>query len=479
MTGRPLLRALSALSLHKIGQITGALAFAVLIPRSLGPELFGQLSFVLALSLLLHMVGDLGSLDIMGRFVPGWAQEGAAGRRRIGGLVWQLTWARLGLGVFITLALVGGGEWLAPWLGPGRAALVGLGVALRLLSWAPYHLSFGLNRMGRWAIELSWRQWAMIPCLLVGRRWGLDGLLVGLVMAEAVFLAPGVFWLRPYGRPPWPAWAALRPYVRFGLGFFLANVLVVLLYRSGPVLLEVLTRDTVAVGYLGLALSLYMLLITIIGQYLTAFVPSLALLTTRGQMTEARRRLERVIHHATLAMGALLLGLGLLIEPLAPLLFGPDFGPVGRLFLLLSLALPLQPLVSAGRGAAAAFGRPRVALAAMTVGLAVGLAAGLLLIPAYAATGAGLALVLGVLATAVTLLRVGRDWLRPPWRSVVLAALPLVLVFLPSPPSLPAALALMAPALAAYLLVLLLGRGLTPTELWRWVPFRNDSGRSP
>lgn len=468
MTGRPLLRAFSALSLHKIGQITGALAFAVLIPRSLGPELFGRLSFVLALSLLLHMVGDLGSLDIMGRFVPGWAQEGPAGRRRIGELVWQLTWARLGLGVLITLALVGGGEHLAPWLGPDRAALVGLGVALRLLSWAPYHLSFGLHRLGRWAVELSWRQWAMIPCLLLGRRWGLDGLLVGLVVAEAVFVAPGLFWLRPYGRPSRPAWSELQPYLRFGLGFFLANVLVVLLYRSGPVLLEVLTRDTVAVGYLGLALSLYMLLITIIGQYLTAFVPSLALLVTRGQTAEARRRLEQVIHHGTLAMGVLLIGLGLLIEPLAPLFFGSDFGPVGRLFLVLSLALPLQPLVSAGRGAAAAFGRPRVALAAMTVGLAAGLAAGLFLIPAYGATGAALALVLGVLATAGTLLLAGRAWLSPPWRSLAMAMLPLVLVFLPPLPSLPTALALMAPALAVYLLLLVLARALSLTEVRQW-----------
>jgi O-antigen/teichoic acid export membrane protein len=467
VTGRPLVRALSALSLHKLGQITGALVFAILIPRSLGPELFGQLSFVLALSLLLHMVGDLGGLDIMGRFVPGWAQEGAAGRGRIGGLVWQLTWVRFGLGVLITLALVGGGHRLAPWLGPDRGALVGLGVALRLLSWAPYHLSFGLNRMGRWAVELSWRQWAMIPCLLIGRRWGLDGLLVGLLVAEAVFVAPGVFWLRPYGRPLRPDGSALWPYLRFGLGFFLANVLVVLLYRSGPVLLEVLTRDTVAVGYFGLALSLYMLLITIIGQYLTAFVPTLALLVTRGQMAEARRRLEQVIHHGTLVMGGLLIGLGLLIGPLAPLLFGADFGPVGRLFLWLSLALPLQPLVSAGRGAAAAFGQPRVALLAMTIGLAGGLAAGLFLIPIHGAVGAGLSLVLGVTATAATLLLAGRDWLRPPWRSLAVAALPLVLVFRNPGLSLPMALLVTGPALTIYLLLVVCSRGLSLTDLRR------------
>ncbi len=473
MTGRLLVRNLSALSLHKIGQITGALVFAVLIPRSLGPVLFGQLAFILALSLLLHMVGDLGGLDILGRFVPGWAQEGPDGQRRIGRLVWQLIWVRLGLGLLITTALVLGGRRLAPWLGPEQAAWVGLGVALRLLSWTPYHLSFGLNRMGRWAVELSWRQWAMIPCLLLGRRWGLDGLLIGLLVAEAFFVGLGALWLGPYGRPHRPDGRALWPYLRFGMGFFLANLLVVLLYRSGPVLLEVLTRDTVAVGHLSLALSLYALLITIIGQYLTAFVPTLALLATRGQMAEARRQLQQVLHHSTVLMGALLIGIGLLIEPLAPRLFGPAFGPAGRLFSLLALALPLQPLVSAGRGAAAAFGHPWVALVAMTVGLLTGLVVGLALIPATGAPGAVMALVLGILATAMTLVVAGRAWLRPPWRSLVSAVLPWVLILTKPIPSLPLALVLMGPALVAYLALLLLGRVLTPAELRRlWVVWR-------
>jgi len=467
VTGRLLVRHLSALSLHKIGQITGALLFAVLIPRSLGPVLFGQLAFILALSLLLHMVGDLGGLDILGRFVPGWAQEGPEGRRRIGWLAWQLIWVRLGLGLLITMGLVLVGKHLAPWLDPGRAALVGLGVALRLLSWTPYHLSFALNRMDRWAVELSWRQWAMIPCLLLGRRWGLDGLLIGLLVAEAFFVGLGALWLGPYSRPHRPDGRGLWPYWRFGMGFFLANILVVLLYRGGPVLLEVLTRDTVAVGHLSLALSLYTLLIVIIGHYLTAFVPTLALLATRGQMAEARRQLQQVMHHGTVLMGALLIGIGLLSEPLAPRLFGPAFGPAGRLFFLLALALPLQPLVGAGRGAATAFGHPRMALVAMTVGLLSGLVGGLILIPTAGAVGAVLALVLGILATAVTLLLAGRAWLRPPWRSLALAILPWVL-FLSQPiPSLPLALVLMVPALAAYLALLLVGRALTLTDLRR------------
>ena len=105
MTARTAARNLSAISLHKFAQFLGAFLFAAVVPRALGPELFGQIAFVLSLSLLLQMAGDLGGLDMLGRLVPGWSEEGQPGQHKIGWLAWQLTWARLAIGVLATAAL--------------------------------------------------------------------------------------------------------------------------------------------------------------------------------------------------------------------------------------------------------------------------------------------------------------------------------------------------------------------------------------
>lgn len=470
MAARTAARNLSAITLHKGAQIAGAGAFAALVPRLLGPELFGQLAFVLSLSLILQMLGDLGGLDIIGRHTPGWAQEGRPGRERIRWLFWQLTWVRLAIGLAIMVGLAAAAPWLAPWLSQMQGLLAGLGVALRLLSWTPYHLCFGLDQMGRWSVDLSWRQLAMIPCLVLARPWGLNGLLVGLVVSEAIFLVPGLVWSRPFWRPWRPDWRGLRPYLRFGAGFFLANIVVVLLYRSGPVLLEVITHDTVAVGYLGLALSLIMLVITVLTQYMASFTPTLALLHIRQQHADARRWLDRLIRYSSILMGVLLIGAFLLTWPLAPLLFGASFASVSQIFLLLCLALAAQPFVWAGRYGAAAFGQPRLAFVSALAGLAATLFASLLLIPRLAAAGAALALVVGVTTAAIFLLVAGRAWLRPHWRSALLTFAPLLglLPLLDANRPLSAALILAAALIPAYLL-LLWALGVAPTAELRRV----------
>lgn len=429
MAARTAARNLSAISLHKAAQIAGAFGFAALIPRLLGQELFGQLAFVLSLSLILQMLGDLGGLDIVGRHVPAWRHEGSTGWGRIHWLAWQLTWARLAIGFFIVIATTVSAPWLAPWLSRSQGLLIGLGVALRILSWTPYHLSFGLNHMGRWSVDLSWRQVIMIPCLILTLPWGLTGLLVGLLISEAVFLIPGLVWARSAWRPVRPDWQGLRPFLRFGAGFFLANGVVVLLYRSGPVLLELLTHDTVAVGYLGLALSLYMLVITVLAQYMASFTPTLALFHTRQHHAIAHRWLGLLLRYGSVLMGVLLIGIALLTFPVAPLLFGPAFASVSTVFMVLGLALIAQPLVWAGRSAAAAFGHPRVALVASLAGLGACMVASLLLIPAYGAAGAAAALVAGVATMAAALVAIGRSWLRPPWRSLGLTFVPLLALF--------------------------------------------------
>lgn len=467
MAARTVARNLSAISLHKGAQIAGAFAFAALIPRLLGPELFGQLSFVLSLSLLLQMAGDLGGLDISGRYVPGWAQQGRQGQQRIAWLVWQLSWVRLLIGLLVTLALALIAPWLTPWLTRPQGLLIGLGVTFRILSWTPYHLSFGLNHMGRWSVDLSWRQLVMIPCLLAGLPWGLTGLLIGLLVSEAIFLIPAFLWARPHLHPQPCDWRGLRPYLQFGAGFFLANIVVVLLYRSGPVLLEFLTHDTVAVGYLSLALSLYMLLITVLTQYMSAFTPTLALFHARQQHHEAQHWLDRLMRFSAALMGIMLIGIVALTYPIAPRLFGANFQPVSRIFLILGLALIVQPLIWAGRAAAAAFGHPRAASVAMLAGLAASLVAGFLLIPTLHAAGAALALLAGALGVSLTLLLLSRSWLHPPSRAWLITFLPLLaLVPLldPARPLLPA-LGLAALLTPAYLALLWLARVLPTHEL--------------
>ena len=170
-----------------------------------------------------------------------------------------------------------------------------------------------------------------------------------------------------------------------------------------------------AVGYLSLALSITMLLVSVLTQYMASFVPMLALFDTRGQRGDAGAWLERLMRFSGVLIGVILIGMLLLTYPVAPRLFGADFGPVSRIFLLLGLPLLIQPLVWAGRYAATAFGQPRVAFIATMAGMLAALLASLLLIPTLGAIGAVLALAAGILLMGAALLLTS-PWLRPPGR---------------------------------------------------------------
>ncbi|NOX60926.1 MAG: hypothetical protein GXP42_03125 [Chloroflexi bacterium] len=453
--------------MHKGAQILGAFAFAALVPRSLGAELFGQLSFVLSLSLLLQMPGDLGGLDIIGRFVPGWAQEDESGRRKIVWLTWHLIALRLLIGLAVTLVSVPLAPRLASWLTPLDGLLIGLSAAIRLLSWTPFHLSFGLGRMGRWSVELAWRQLVMTPFLLAFARWGVTGLLAGLALSEALFLLLGHYWIRPYLRVQSFDWPALRPYLRFGAGFFLANIVIVALYRLGPVLLEVLARNTVAVGYFNLGVSVYMMLLVILTQYMSSFVPMLSLFHRRGELAAAQRWLDRMVRYTAVLMGVIIIGMFMLMPAVAPLLFGADFAPVTRIMLLLALALLAQPLVWAGRYAAVSFGHPRAAFYATLFGLLAFLAVSPALMPRFAADGAALALGFGVVVMAGVYLWLGREWLKSPWLALAAAYLPLsALLFIYDPArDLMSGLLWSALLIPLYLFLLWLLRVVTTAEL--------------
>ncbi len=63
-------RSLSAVSLNKVVQVAGLMVTVALVPRLFGAEDYGRFAFVLSLSYLGQVLGDFGTLDVMGRFVP-------------------------------------------------------------------------------------------------------------------------------------------------------------------------------------------------------------------------------------------------------------------------------------------------------------------------------------------------------------------------------------------------------------------------
>lgn len=394
------LRSLSAVSLNKVVQVAGLVATVALVPRLFGAEDYGRFAFVLSLSYLGQVLGDFGTLDVLGRFVPGMT-SGEAGRLYMRTLAFKVM-----VGAACGIITAGVALALAPWMTWVWAGLTGLGVALHIVAWVPFQFALGLNRVGTWMAEQAWRQWALLLLLLaLLPLWGLGGALLAVLVMEIIFCGLGVWWVRDYWRGAdlrleWPYLAA---YVRFGLTFFLANLATVALYRSGPALVELLTGDSKQTGYFNLALGLFLLGYITVSQFAQGLIPLLSSLRAAGQMGQVRQWLRNFVSYGWWLSCLGVLAVWLLADGVVPLIFGPDFAGAAASLKWISLGMPLATLLWAGNVLATVMGRGQVKFGAALAALLTFSGVALGLVPHYGAAGAALALSLAVTANVAVL----------------------------------------------------------------------------
>lgn len=391
----------SIVSAHKVAQIAGSLLAVVVAPRLLGAEDYGRFAFLLSLSYLGQILGDFGTLDVFGRFVPGMADADAR-RLYMRTLAFKAP-VSLVCGALTAAAALA----LADWVQPIWAALIGLGVALHIVAWVPFQYALGLNRVGAWMTEQAWRQWTLLAGLIVlYPLLGFGGALAALLAMETIFCVLGLLWARDQwvkAELRWD-WRHFRPFVVAGMGFYLANLAAVALYRSGPVLVETVTGETAQAGYIDLAIGLFLMAYVTVSQFAQSLIPTLSACRAEGRTAELRRLLGSFMRIGLLITGLGALATWLLADWAAPLVFGPEFAPAAAAMRWISLGMPLAVLAWSGNVVATVSGRGGVKFSAALAALVVFLAAATLLIPAQAAAGAAMALSLAVLTHVVVLL---------------------------------------------------------------------------
>lgn len=397
---RRLFSTASVISAHKVAQIAGSLAAVVILPRLLGVEDFGRFSFVLSLTFLGAILADLGTLDVFGRFVPNMPADEAR-KLYMRTLAFSLAVSALCFALTAAAAML-----LASWMVWLWALMAGAMVVLRVASWVPFQYALAQNHVGAWMTEQAWRQWVTLAALIVlYPLLGFTGALLALVLMEALFAGLGLWWARGdwLGSEFRIGWRWFKPFLLAGLGFFMANLAAVALYRSGPVLVEALTGDSAQVGFISLAIGMYLMVYVTVSQFAQSLIPALSALRTAGRGDEIQRRLGGFMRAGLLVTIPGTAAVWLLAGWAAPLAFGQDFAAAAPALRWISLAMAPAVIVWAANVTATVSGRGAVKFSGILAALAVFLAGALILAPQYGAAGAALALSLGVLVQAAVL----------------------------------------------------------------------------
>jgi len=382
-------------------QMAGGFLFFALVPRVMGPALYGRFALVTALALWFALGSGLGFAGATTRYVPQLLARGD--RDGVHRLVGNLLTLRVGSGaaaaiLYLAITILWWDDLDRVVLGIIAASVLLQGVASFLFA-----NFLGFNKAGRWAVGDALRRWLLLVLVLPGFHWGgLRGAAVAVLSTDLLVAALGFYWSRPWPTKTdlWPDFAFLSPFLRFGVAYLGAQWLYVAFEASGEPLVRAFAGSYTQVGYFGLAQSVYLAGASMPSQLMLAFAPMLAGLLDRGQTADLAQWIGGLLK--CLAAGAVLVVFGALFlaDFFAPVVFGTQYEAVAPNLVVLSLAVMMLTLGSVSNLRALVHERPGITFQAGAIRLAVFWSAGPLLVARWGSLGACVAVVAAVSAHA-------------------------------------------------------------------------------
>lgn len=462
-------RRVSRVFLLKALQYPFLALFIVLVPRLLGPEAYGQYAlFTSALAILISLT-DLGLTETFGRFVPEVEErEGSEGV------------ARLASGMLVVKALlsVAAAAVLLAALGLAAGEPVPLAhVALLLatlfvadLASTPYALVFGQNRLERYAAGDPLRKALGLALLLaLFQLYGLLGALVSVLAVEVCLAVLYFGWTRRWFRARHLRVDAafLRPYLAFGLLFYLAYGLSTAWQRLGSPIIAYLVGDPREVALFEMPNQLLAISIGFTLVLTSALIPLFTRLVLTGSEAKVALWSAAMAKYGAIFCTLVFWGFVFTGRELIPVLIGPEYAPIFPNAVVLLLATVPVLFAQLGFVLSVVYKRPASYCAALVVALAAFLAAAFALVPREGALGAALAMLASSVVLAAVLVARFREQLAPAVAAGLKALAPAVLflppALLPAPPATRALL--VAAAAVLYLLAMFKSGALSVREL--------------
>ncbi len=388
--------------LWKFAEYCGLLAFLLLIPPGMGADSYGKFAVFLSLLYLSWLTCSLGGQAAFARFIPEYRNTGA--EDRISAMFMQFLLLRIAIASLMSLAFFSLLTHLLPDL-TFYTLLTATGVFVTgLVASTFYQLQFGLNNIGRWLCQDSSRRLLLIGLLLLfGMNFNF-GNIVGIMLAvETGFLIAGAYWAKPWFsfRHEVSEISVLMKYIRFGLAFFVGNLLLMAFWRSGDILILKFSSHASEVTYFSIANAIVLALYGLFSQLSILIMPSLMALSAQGEHERKTLWLSTTLKYITLIVFIIIFALWSVAEPLIANILGESFRPVATNLLILLFSLLPMNIIRLGMSSALVHDQQRHNAWVAGLALITFLICAAFLIPHYGSIGAAAAIVLGASAGSV------------------------------------------------------------------------------
>ncbi len=389
-------RNLTALVFLKVSQYPFLFLFFVFVPRLMGPEIYGEYALFISLVVIGSSVTNFGGAsEIFSRFVPECESRGLPDdvRKIFGNLFFLQNLISLlaGFALFLVLHFFYGDRFPVTYV-----VLILIMILIRNNYSMYYAFLFGLNEIAKNNAMLPLRRILSLALILVlFHYFGLAGAIVSTLVVDICLTILSVYWTRKYFSLKYASLDTkfMKPYLLYGLVFYLSGGLFIIWQRLGNVFIERMTHSTREVAIFDIPNQVFLLVVGFILPFLYALAP----IFTKLLLDEKEYKLSKWSSIAGKYMGifctATFFGFAICGEELFQMLLGRDFGG-SYLNGVIQLA-GIFPVVIASLGVlfSIVYKKPHRFLAALVATIASFAIAASILIPRYGAAGCAIAMV--------------------------------------------------------------------------------------
>lgn len=260
----------------KIVEYTGLVAYILIIPKSMGPETYGKFAVLMAAIGILWMFSSLGIQSIFGRFISEFESNNQ--RKKSQELFTQFFLLRFILSLVLIALLFYFFKRNLPDLSTNDFTLSSIIFLLGTLSISNSILFYALNSTGKWVFRESTSRLLLVIFIILSDDFSINNALAIMTFLEIMYFCLLSFWGRHlfifhrYGIKI----SYLIPYLKFGLMFFMSNLLMLIVWRSGEILiLEMSNSSTAEIAYFNLANAIVMAFSSLLAQLFVFVIPSI------------------------------------------------------------------------------------------------------------------------------------------------------------------------------------------------------------
>lgn len=389
----------------KVAQYPFLALSVMLIPRMMGPKIYGEYALLISIIAIMASMLSLGVVEIFGRFVPELEIRGeSANIKRFSSNILAL---KSVINLIASIVLFSILQFAYGDRFPVTYFLLIVAILL-VADWGtvPYALLFGLNRLGQFASrDLIRRALSLVLVVILFHYYGLFGAIMSTLLVEGSFTMLTFLWTRKYFRLEnfRVDLSFLKPYLRFGFIFYMAWGLLNFWQRLSNPLIGYMTRDSREVALFDIPNQIFLITVAIILFAISSFVPIFTNLLLTGKEEKLIKWSKLIIKYTGILCMLIFWGFIFSGPDLIPIIIGSEYTEIfPKGVVLLSGIFPMS-FAQLGVVFSVIYKEPGKYFQALCFAFSTFLFASVLLIPKYASMGCSIATFISCMVLALVI----------------------------------------------------------------------------